>query len=30
MNERKTSTVPLKKDQKYQPFFVLEDEESGK
>ncbi len=31
--ERKPATpaaAPLKKDQKYQPFFVLEDEESGK
>jgi len=30
VNERKSSMTPLKKDQKYQPFFVLEDEESGK
>jgi hypothetical protein len=30
VSERKSSTTPLKKDQKYQPFFVLEDEESGK
>ena len=26
----KPAAAPLKKDQKYQPFFVIEDEESGK